>query len=84
MKLYTLAILFCLSTNICSARILKNLGKKIQDDAEWRVRSKADHEVNKGIDSVFDAPKKIKEKKKEKQKNAADASNDKNNNGKIF
>jgi hypothetical protein len=84
MKICTLAILFCFSINICSAQIFKKLGKKIQDDAEWRIRNNADHEVNKGIDSVFDAPKKIKEKKKEKQKNAADASNDKNNNGKIF
>ena len=80
MKICTLAILFCFSINICSAQIFKKLGKKIQDDAEWRIRNNADHEVNKGVDSVFDAPKKIKEKKKEKQKNAADSSNDENNN----
>jgi hypothetical protein len=81
MKIYSLILLFFLSTNICSAQILKKLGKKIQDDAEWRIRNNADHEVNKGIDSVFDAPKKIKEKKKNKQKDATDDSNNKNNNG---
>ncbi|MDQ6755609.1 MAG: hypothetical protein M3004_01625 [Bacteroidota bacterium] len=80
MKLVTLAILFLLSANICSAQFLKNLGKKIKEDAGWQVRNKADNEVRKGLDSVFNAPKKIKEKKKEKQKNATDGSNDNNKN----
>jgi hypothetical protein len=80
MKKYTLAILFCLSVNFCSAQFLKNLGKKIKEDAGWRVRNKTDNEVRKGLDSVFDAPKKIKEKKKEKNNKAtADAPNDNNN-----
>lgn len=80
MKICTLAISFCLLANICSAQFLKNLGKKIKEDAGWQVRNKADNEVRKGLDSVFDAPKKIKEKKKEKQKNDSNGSNDNNKN----
>ena len=79
MKLCTLAILFFLSANICTAQFLKNLGKKIKEDAGWQARNKADNEVRKGLDSVFDAPKKIKEKKKDKQKDATVDSNNKNN-----
>lgn len=63
-----------------NAQIFKKLGEKLKGDAEWRLRNKADNEVRKGLDSLFNAPKKIKEKKKEKQKNSADSSNNNNNN----
>lgn len=80
MKVCFISLFIFFTANLCSAQFLKTLGKRIKEDAGWQLRNKADNEVRKGLDSLFNAPKKIKEKKKEKQKNAADGSNNKDTN----
>ena len=68
MKKYSLALILFFTANICSAQILKDLGKRIKGDAQWRVRYKTDQQVAKGLDSLAELPKKIKYKKKSKSK----------------
>ena len=80
MKALLISFFSILLVGKCDAQFIKNLGKRIKEDAGWQVRNKADNEVRKGLDSLFNAPKKIKEKKKEKEKNAADGSNNKDTN----
>ncbi|GAB2823099.1 MCP four helix bundle domain-containing protein [Ferruginibacter profundus] len=70
MKATTAILLLLLAANLSHAQIFKKLGDKIKRDAEWRIRSKADQQVARGIDSVIAAPKKIKDKKKEKNNTA--------------
>jgi len=70
MKHLLLSLLSFLVIQTCGAQIFKKLGDKLKGDAEWRVRSKVDQQVSKGLDSVIAAPKKIKEKKKEKNSSA--------------
>ena len=68
-----------------TAQIFKKVGDKITRDAEWRLRYKADQQVNRGLDSILQAPKKIIDKKKAKQQateNAATANNNSNNSSK--
>ena len=55
------------------AQILKKIGNRIKNDAAWRVSNKVDNEVRKGVDSLFEAPKKIKDKKKDKKNNGETA-----------
>lgn len=59
--------LFCFNSN---AQVLKKLGEKIKRDSEWRIRSKADQQVGRGIDSIVAIPKKVKDKKKAKKEEA--------------
>ena len=44
------------------AQILKKIGNRIKDDAAWRLSNKIDNEIRKGIDSIFEMPKKTKGK----------------------
>ena len=62
--------LFCFNSN---AQVLKKLGEKIKRDSEWRIRSKADQQISRGIDSVVAIPKKVKDKKKAKKEEARKA-----------
>lgn len=55
---------------ICDAQVFKKLGEKVKRDSEWRIRSKADQQVSRGIDSIVAIPKKIKDKKKAKKDEA--------------
>ncbi|HEY8661529.1 MAG TPA: hypothetical protein VIL78_21010 [Hanamia sp.] len=80
MKVLFLSLLAILLVYKCDAQILKKLGKKIQDDAEWRVRYKADQQVTKGIDTLLEVPKKIKEKKKNKKNKTLESSAEKQDN----
>lgn len=80
MKVLFLSLLAILLLYKSDAQILKKLGKKIQDDAEWRVRYKADQQVSKGIDTLLDVPKKIKEKKKNKKNKTLESSAEKQDN----
>jgi hypothetical protein len=80
MKVLFVSLLSFLLVYKCDAQILKKLGKKIQDDAEWRVRYKADQQVSKGIDTLLDAPKKIKENKKNKTEESPAEKHDNNTN----
>ena len=45
------------------AQILKKIVTRIKDDAAWRVSNKIDNEIRKGVDSIFEMPKKNKAKK---------------------
>lgn len=67
-QLLILLLSFLLVTKI-EAQILKKIANRIKDDAAWRVSNKVDNEVRKGVDSLFEAPKKIKNKKKDNQNN---------------
>ena len=80
MKVLFVSLLSFLLVYKCDAQILKKLGKKIQDDAEWRVRTKADQQVGKGIDTLLDAPKKIKENKKNKKNKTEESPAEKHDN----
>ena len=73
MKILCLALLLFFSfAQKGDAQIIKKLGKKIQEDAEWRIRNKTDQQVSKGLDSLIEVPKKLKEKKKAKKNNTGD------------
>lgn len=64
MKALFLSLLSFLLVYKCDAQIFKKLGDKVKRDAEWRIRYKADQQVNKGIDSLIAIPKKVSDKKK--------------------
>jgi hypothetical protein len=64
MKIFLVLLSSLLLINNCSAQILKSLRKKIKDDTEWSVRNKANQQINKGLDSLVELPKKLKDKKK--------------------
>lgn len=64
---FVILLSFLLASKV-ESQIFKKLGDKIKRDAEWRIRSKADQQVSKGLDSIIEAPKKII-KKKEKTNN---------------
>ena len=60
-----LSLLFLLlSFYVGDAQILKKLGEKVKEEAEYRIRRKAGQKMDEGIDKVFDLPKKIKINKK--------------------
>ena len=63
------------------AQILKKIGTRIKDGASWRVSNKIDNEIRKGVDSIFEMPKKIKDKKKANNSKASSEEIDKNNVG---
>lgn len=67
MKLLFLSLLSFLLVYKCDAQLLKKLGDKVKRDAEWRIRYKADRQVDKALDSIIETPKKIIEKKKAKK-----------------
>ncbi len=69
MKQVLILLLSFLLVTKSEAQILKKIANRIKDDAAWRVSNKVDNEVRKGVDSLFEAPKKIKNKKKDNQNN---------------
>ena len=76
MKQVLLLLLSFLLVTKGGAQILKKIANRIKDDAAWRVSNKIDNEIRKGVDSIFEMPKKMK------GKNTAKASTeeiDKNN-----
>lgn len=73
MKALFISLLSFLLVHKCDAQIFKKLGDKIKSDAEWRIRYKADQQVNRGLDSIIEVPKKIIEKKKAKKSNSKTA-----------
>ena len=94
MKFFILLFVIFFFSYDANAQILKKLGDKVKRDSEWRIRSKADQQVNKGLDSIIAAPKKIHDKNKaeknnskttttEAPDNATTTTNDKNGTGKI-
>ena len=70
-----LFLLLCACSS--NAQIFKKLAKKIQDDAEWRVRTKADQQVSKGIDTLLELPGKAMDKKKAKKEASSTAADEK-------
>jgi hypothetical protein len=79
MKIYSLAFIFFLSANICSGQLLKKLGQKVKENAQWRIERTENEKINEGIDSLQALPKKIKNKKKAKANNTANADTEKQN-----
>jgi hypothetical protein len=73
MKPLLLSLFSFLLLQTCQAQIFKKLGDKVKRDAEWRIRSKADQQVSRGIDTLIALPKKIRDKKKEKSNSAKEA-----------
>ena len=80
MKVSFITLFLFFTANICSAQILKDLGKRIKGDAEWRVRYKTDQQVAKGLDSLVELPKKLKAKKKSRENNTDNSNTEKQNN----
>ncbi len=62
MKLYFFIAALCFSTTICNSQVLKTIGKKVKDNVGWRAERRAGQEIDKGLDSLFRVPKKIKDK----------------------
>ena len=62
MKQLLLLLLSFLLVTKGGAQILKKIANRIKDDAAWRVSNKIDNEVRKGVDSLFEMPKKMKGK----------------------
>ena len=60
------------------AQILKKIGNRIKDDAAWRLSNKIDNEIRKGVDSIFEMPKKNKNKKNANNSKASSEEIDKN------
>ncbi|HVG15350.1 MAG TPA: hypothetical protein VM935_10325 [Chitinophagaceae bacterium] len=46
---------------------LKKLGKWVKDDVEWRAKRRAGQAIDKGLDSLFEAPKKSRDRKATKE-----------------
>lgn len=69
-KKLTLFIASILLTMSTQAQIFKKLKDKVKESAERAIERKADEEINKTtettVDSIFEAPKKLKKKKGEK------------------
>lgn len=72
MKPFLIILLFSLLAANSEAQFFKKLSKKIQDDAQWRVRTKADQQVSKAIDTLLELPDKAMDKKKAKKEAAAE------------
>ncbi len=62
MKEVLLLLLSFLLVTKSQAQILKKILNRVKDDAAWHVSNKIDNEVRKGVDSIFEMPKKIKGK----------------------
>ncbi len=60
------------------SQILKKIGNRIKDDAAWRLSNKIDNEIRKGVDSIFEMPKKNKNKKNVNNSKASSEEIDKN------
>ena len=81
MKVLFVLLLSFLLVHDSDAQIFKKIGQKLKDDADWRIRHKADEQINKGFDSLLTIPKKIKDKKKLKNNNTQEpAPQNQNNN----
>lgn len=54
-------------TGYIEAQVLKDIGRDIKRDAEWRLNRKVREKADDGIDSLLKLPKKAKEKKQQKK-----------------
>ena len=69
MKILLFQLCIFLLASKADAQIFKKLGDKVKRDSEWRIRNKADQQVNKGLDSLIAIPKKASDKKKAEKDN---------------
>jgi hypothetical protein len=60
-QILVLLLSFLFVTN-GEAQILKKIGDRIKNDANQRVSNKIDNEIRKGVDSIFEMPKKNRNK----------------------
>lgn len=67
MKTLFLSLISFLLLSEIDAQVLKKIGTKIKEDAEWRAQRKAGQKIDQGLDSLIQAPKKIINKNKSKK-----------------
>lgn len=80
MKLFISLITTISFFQFAHSQIFKGLGDKIKKDAEWRVRNKADQQVNKAVNKVIEVPGKVIDKKKRNKKEKQNTSTENNSN----
>ncbi len=76
----TLVLLLTCCCTQTHAQFIKRVGEHVKNDADWRIRNKADQQVNKGLDSLLEAPKKAKDRKAAKKAAKKDTEEPTNNN----
>ena len=76
-QVFVLLLSFLLVTK-GESQILKKIGNRIKDDVAWRLSNKIDNEIRKGVDSIFEMPKKNKNKKNANNSKASSEEIDKN------
>ncbi len=64
MKTFLLLLFSCLLLPDGDAQILKQIGTRIKENAEWRAQQKTNQKIDQGLDSLIAVPKKIIDKKK--------------------
>lgn len=65
-------LMLVLACNLAHSQIFKKLGKRVKDDAEWRIRNKADQQVSRALDTLIDVPRKIAARKKANKESAGE------------
>ena len=55
------SIVICCLTGTGNAQFLKKLSGDISNDIRWKVRAKANHKIDQGLDTLLSKPKKNKE-----------------------
>jgi hypothetical protein len=53
-----------------NCQILKKLGQKAKENAQWRIERTENEKINEGLDSLQNLPKKIRDKKKSKEEDS--------------
>ncbi len=76
-------ILFLLTiciTHTGNAQLIKKIGDRIKENAEWKAQQKMNQKIEEGLDSLTTVPKKIVDKKKAKKKEKVENTDPKKNN----
>jgi predicted transcriptional regulator len=69
MKTLTIFLLSFLLVQNSEGQLLKKIGQRVKEEAEWKAKVKTDNQIDKGLDTLIALPKKIIDKKKDKNKN---------------
>lgn len=70
MKRILLILTLLLNGQLCHSQILKKIARDVKNEAEWKLRSKAQQKTNEALDSLLTQPKNENKKSKTKQKPA--------------
>jgi hypothetical protein len=71
MKKNICLLLFLAMSQMAYSQVIKNVGRGIKKDAEWRIERKIRDKIDQGIDSLEKLPKKRKNKKEQEKAVAA-------------